>query len=572
MPPSARFDDLVAGRSFRMAGPIAEMRSDRLSEVRAALAAAERSAADGAWVAAMIAYEAAPAFDPALRVRPGDPGVPLAWFGVFADCEPIAPPPPADPAPADWVPSIGAAAHRAAVEAIRAAIADGVAYQVNLSHRLRASGVDPARLYAAALAAQRPAFGALLEFGGRAVVSVSPELLFEFDDGRLATRPMKGTARRGRWAAEDRERAAALAASPKDRAENLMIVDLLRNDLGRVARFGSVAVDALFEVEAYETVWQMTSTVTAEARPGAGVAEVLAALFPCGSVTGAPKSSAMAVIADLEDSPRGAYCGTIGFIEPGARRAVFSVAIRTAVVDLETGAAVYGTGGGITWDSAADAEWDEAAAKAAVLTSARPPFDLLETLRIDGRGIHELDRHLDRLAGSAAYFRRPLDPGVVRAALAAVPDGDPPRRIRLTVDAAGRPSVQVAPIPSEAAPVRLAVDPEPVDRHDVFRYHKTTRRHPYERAAARFPDADDVVAVNDAGEVVETTVGNLTVFLDGRWLTPPVDSGCLPGVERARLLEAGEASEAVVRVEDLHRADEIRVVNSVRLQRAAVLV
>jgi para-aminobenzoate synthetase/4-amino-4-deoxychorismate lyase len=351
-----------------------------------------------------------------------------------------------------------------------------------------------------------------------------------------------------------------------------MIVDLLRNDLGRVARFGSVTVESLFGVEAYETVWQMTSTIAAEARPGVGVPEVVEALFPCGSVTGAPKSSAMAAIADLEDSPRGAYCGAIGFMEPGGRRAVFSVAIRTAVVDLATGAVVYGTGGGITWDSVPDAEWDETAAKAAVLTTGRPPFDLLETLRIDRRGIHELERHLDRLAGSAAYFRRTLDLDAVRDALAEVPAGDPPRRIRLTVGPAGRASIEVDPIPADRGPVRLAVDPEPIDRHDVFRYHKTTSRQAYERAAARFPEADDVVAVNDAGEAVETTIGNLVVRIGGRWVTPPLASGCLPGVERARMLESGEVSEAVVRAGDLHRADEIQVVNSVRLRRPAVLV
>jgi len=568
--PAARFDDLISGRSFRLVGPVSEIVASELHEVVPAVRAAERAAASGRWVAALVAYEAAPAFDPALTVHSGDPGVPAAWFGVFEGCSEVAPPDPVMVEGLVWEASVTRERHAELVERVRSLIAEGITYQVNLTHRLVAGcRRSPGTLYAAMLHAQRSAYGAELRFGDVAVLSASPELFFELDGERVVGRPMKGTIRRGRWSEEDRELAARLAASEKDRAENLMIVDLIRNDLGRVARFGTVAVDSLFDIEAYETVWQMTSTVSALRRDGVGLAELFAALFPCGSVTGAPKPSTMGVIAELEDSPRGPYCGAIGFLEPGGRRAVFSVAIRTAVMTND--AVVYGTGGGITWDSDPAEEWEETRSKAALLAAPRPPFDLLETLRVDEGGLRHLERHLDRMEASARYFRRPFDRRRVRDAVVGSARAGPPRRVRVVVDPAGQPAVEVTPIDPAAGSVRLAIDAVPIDREDAFRFHKTTHRVAYEAAALRHPEADDVVAVNDRGEVAETTIGNLLVRFGERWITPPLDAGCLPGIERAALVESGAVTEAVIPVDRLAAADEIEVVNSVRLRRPAVL-
>ncbi|MDX1690700.1 MAG: aminodeoxychorismate synthase component I [Acidimicrobiia bacterium] len=567
---SARFDDLVSGRSFRLDTPAATWTAGSLDDVSGALRRVEHEARAGRWVAGFVSYEAAPGLDPALRTRQSDPDLPLAWFAAFEEHVDVPAPPRVDAADVTWTADVDAEHHAAAVADVRERIAAGITYQVNLTHRLTGNVADPASLYAAMLHGQRPAYGALLDTGDHVVASASPELFFDLDGDALTTRPMKGTIGRGRWSAEDEARREDLAGSEKDRAENLMIVDLLRNDLGRIARFGTVRVDDLFAIERYETVWQMTSTISARARADVGLVDVFTALFPCGSVTGAPKSSTMAIIAELEDRPRGVYCGAVGVVEPGMGRAVFSVPIRTVVVDRE-GDAVYGTGGGITWDSSATGEWDEAEVKARVLVARRPAFALLETLRLDASGYHALGDHLDRLAASARYFGRTVDLDAVRHALAAV-EAEPPVVVRLTVDADGAIGVAPRPLPEADGPVRLAVDPEPIDRHDPFRFHKTTHRTMYEEASKRFPEADDVVAVDERGQAVETTIGNLVVLVDGEWRTPPLDAGCLPGIERARLLRAGDVVEAPVTVDDLRRAEAIEVVNSVRGRRAAVLV
>jgi para-aminobenzoate synthetase / 4-amino-4-deoxychorismate lyase len=365
----------------------------------------------------------------------------------------------------------------------------------------------------------------------------------------------------------------------KDRAENAMIVDLLRNDLGRVARPGTVRWTDVFDVERYETVWQLTSTVSCDLRPDVALVDVFRALFPCGSVTGAPKVSTMEIIAALEDSPRGVYCGTVGYLAPlgaDAPRARFNVAIRTVVVDAESGAAEYGVGGGITWDSRAASEYDETVAKARVLTARRPRFDLLESLRHEpGTGYRRLDEHLARLRGSASYFGFAYDEQDVRRALdaAGAVVGDRPAKVRLILDRWGRIETNAVAIADAFQPVRLAVDATaPVDPADVLLFHKTTLRGRYDEARARHPDADDVVLVNTLGSVTETTVANLAASIDGTWWTPPLDDGLLPGTEREALIAAGELKERSLTVEDLRDAEAIEVLSSVRGRRRAVLV
>jgi para-aminobenzoate synthetase / 4-amino-4-deoxychorismate lyase len=587
----ARFDDLTPGaeRAFRLVEPAGVLLARWPEDVAGTIEAAEGASARGLWVGGYVAYEAAPGLDPALAVRErerGDPfaELPLAWFGLFErqqEAEALVPPaaPPAE-GPSPWKPSVGRDAYDAAIERIRALIAAGETYQVNHTLRLRARIVGDARgLYRDLALAQRGAFAAYLDLGRYRVLSASPELFFRMNGDRIATRPMKGTAPRGRWLAEDEEAAARLVASAKDRAENAMIVDLLRNDLGRIARTGSVEVSRMFEPERYETVWQLTSAIGADLEPGTPLVDVFRALFPSGSVTGAPKVRTMRAIADLEDSPRGVYCGAIGYLAPpgsGAPRASFNVAIRTVVLDPGSGTAEYGVGGGITYDSSAAGEYAEVVAKARVLTAALPAFDLFETIRHDSEeGFRHLPEHLERIRSSAAYFGFRFDAeGAVGALKQAVADRGPdPVRVRLALARDGGLTVEVSALaPAADGPVRLALDDEPVDPADVWLYHKTTRRAPYDRRRERRPDVDDVVLMNDRGEATESTIANLAVRLGGRWVTPPVDAGLLPGSYRGLLVRERTLEERRVTVAELRSADEVALVSSVRGWRPATVV
>lgn len=586
----ARFDDLTGNSpSFRLAEPVGVLEATRHDEVRGVLDAAEGAAARGLWVAGYVAYEAAPGLDPALSVRArvaSDPfeRLPLAWFAMFERREDtVLPAPQADPdlsTAEAWRPSIDRATYDRAIARIRDHIARGETYQVNYTLRLRSLVEGDERgLYRDLCYAQRGAFAGYLNLGRYRVLSASPELFFRLDDDVLTTKPMKGTAPRGRWPAEDRAVAERLRGSVKDRAENAMIVDLLRNDVGRVAVPGSVAWSDVFDLERFETVWQLTSTVTARVRPDAGIADVFAAMFPCGSVTGAPKARTMELIADLEDSPRGVYCGAVGYLAPpgsGHPSARFNVPIRTVVLDAETGTAEYGVGGGITWDSKAAGEYEETVAKARVLVDRRPGFELYETiLHEPGQGFRHLGRHLARLRSSCEYFGFALDePAVVAAAereAARFPDRA--ARVRVVVDRRGRVTSGGLPLPEPVELVRVAVDEvEPVDPSDPMVFHKTTRRRRYEEAKARHPDADDVVLTNVRGEITETTIANVAVKLGDRWWTPPLDAGLLPGVGRELALEEGRVEERPITVAELRHAEGVALVSDNRGWRTVELI
>jgi para-aminobenzoate synthetase / 4-amino-4-deoxychorismate lyase len=586
----ARFDDLVAGaeRAFRLAEPVGVIEARRPSEVAGAIDAAGSAAARGLWAAGFVAYEAAPGLDPELSVHvraPDDPfaELPLAWFALFERKEDL---PPLEPARLDpsgsagspWRPSVDRATYDAAVERIRELIAAGHTYQVNHTIRLRAMiQGDERGFYRDLCLSQRGGYAAFLDLGRYRVLSASPELFFRIDGERITTRPMKGTAPRGRWLAEDEEIAARLVASSKDRAENAMIVDLLRNDLGRICRTGSVEVERMLEAERFETVWQLTSTIEGELRPEITLLDTFRALFPSGSVTGAPKVRTTRIIADLEDSARGPYCGAIGYLAPagsGEPRASFNVAIRTVVLDAQTRTAEYGVGGGITHDSSASGEYEEIVAKARVLTDVRPAFELFESLaHAPAEGFRHLDEHLERLAGSAGYFGFRFEPEAAAAALKrAIAEVTGTSVVRLTLARDGGLSTDVRDLSPADDPVHVALDDEPVDPSDVWLFHKTTRRAPYERRRERRPDVDDVLLVNDRGEVTESTIANLAVRLDGVWVTPPVDAGLLPGTYRNVLLREGRMTERPVTVDELRGARELALVSSVRGWRPAALV
>jgi para-aminobenzoate synthetase / 4-amino-4-deoxychorismate lyase len=477
-----------------------------------------------------------------------------------------------------WWPGWTPQQYRSHVEVVRSHIASGETYQTNLTVRMRGRVAgDPLKLYRDLALSQLGAYNAYLDLGRFVIASASPELFFQRNRDEVLLRPMKGTATRGRDAEQDHIQALALRADAKERAENVMIVDLMRNDIARIAGPGTVRVPALLTVERYPTVLQLTSDVTARLRPGTGLAELLfSALFPCGSVTGAPKPRTMALIRELEDTPRGIYCGAIGWVGPPTEpvRARFSVAIRTAVIDRREQTAVYGTGSGITWSSDPATEHREVLTKTAILRGRRP-FHLFETMRHQpGQGLRNREHHLRRLTASATHLGFRLDLARVvtelDARLAPLADG-PDIRVRLRLDRDGSIGIDLADAPTHATPCVVGLDDDPVDPESWWLFHKTSMREPYEERRARRPDVDDVILVNTRGELTETTRATLAVQLDGRWYTPPLDSGCLPGTERARRLAEATLHERVLTPADLTHADAIALLSSLRGARPAAM-
>jgi len=572
MGPTVRFDSLDpqrGPRSFRFAGLRAVVRADAIEDVLPALHAVENAVADGAHAAGFVAYEAAPAFDSALATHRPDPRLPLLWFALFDQrIEADAGDPSTgdgDAVLGDLQPDVSEDDFAARVGRIRGLIAAGDTYQVNYTFRLRGDfRGSPEALYRRLCEAQQAAFCAYLDFGDEVVVSASPELFFRWEGGELELRPMKGTRPRGRWLEEDREVARELVASAKDRAENLMIVDLLRNDAGRIAEFGSVRVERMFEVEPYPTVHQMTSTVRARTPPETRLTDVFRALFPCGSITGAPKVRTSQIIAELESSPRGVYTGAIGFVSPG--EAMFSVAIRTLVIDRATGRAELGVGSGITYDSNPADEYRECLSKAAFVRHEPPPA-LLETFGwAPETGFVRLDGHLARMARSAEYFGYPFDADALRRRLDALAAGLPaaPRRVRVELSPRGEAAIEHSPAPRWEEPVRLALARRRGRSDHPFWYHKTADRARYEAHDPVDVPHDQVLLVNERGELAETSIANLVVELDGALWTPHVDAGLLPGVLRAELLRDGRIRERVLAPADLGRATGLWVINSLR--------
>lgn len=561
-----------AGWGAAFSSPLAVHEAWRIDEVAAVVTAAEQAALAGRWAVLLLAYEAAPAFDAALPVHPPS-NFPLAWAAIFDACgAPVKAP--AEPVnPPAWEPVVPETSYRAAIAQIRDAIAAGETWQVNYSFPLRTRYTgDTQRWYRQLTRSQQAGYCAWVDLGHHQVLSLSPELFFERAGAQVRVRPMKGTRPRGRWTEEDSEQRRQLLTSEKDRAENLMIVDLLRNDLGRIAAPGTVRTPRLFEVEAYATVFQMTSTIEAQTRPGLPLFEVLRGLFPCGSVTGAPKVRTMEWIRRLEPFPRGIYTGAIGWLRPGGD-CIFNVAIRTIAREAESGEARCGVGGGITWDSTAEGEYQECRTKARFLTGKRPEFELLESLLLEDGRYWLLERHLQRLSASAAYFGFPCDAAKAEQVLAGLQGRHAEGRwkVRLLVAADGGIRGEAQPIPLPPAPplLQVAFAAEPVDDRDVFLYHKTTHRAVYEQR--RQPGFDDTILFNQRGEVTESLIANVVVRdAHGLW-TPPVSCGLLPGCLRAELLESGEIRERVITVAELQQAREFYLINSVRGWMAATL-
>ncbi len=524
---------------------------------------------EGFFAAGFLTYEAARGFDPAYRTRPGA-RLPLVCFGLFRNAGPVRTLPRPGPQPVpEWRMAESRQEYFRKVAAIKDRIRAGDTYQINYTTRQVAEQVDDPHALFQQVAADAP-YAAFVDCGDHAIVCASPELFFRLDRNRLRCQPMKGTAKRGMTLGEDRELAAWLYRSGKNRAENVMIADMVRNDLGRVAVPGSVSTPELFSVTRHPTVWQMTSTV--EARTDAPVSEVIRALFPSASVTGAPKVSSMRIIESLEPFPREIYTGAIGYLAPN-RKAQFNVAIRTAVVDRRTGSAFYGVGGGIVADSEPGDEFAECLAKARILSSPAPAsdFSLLETmLWTPERGIFLVDHHLKRLADSAEYFGFTFDRNTVGQALDSLTGALDERayRIRLSLTREGTPSLEYLPISESGSagktPPLVGLATHPIDPENPFLYHKTSRREVYERASASAAGCDDVLLWNPDGYLTETTIANIVVELDGARYTPPVTCGLLGGTYRQWLLERGKVRERPIHKDELARVRGLTLINSVR--------
>lgn len=529
----------------------------------------EDAARRGAWVALAASYELGYAIEPRLRpLLPPDHGR-LVTGWIFEQGEWL------DEAACEaWLAAQAGSApggtgrlqarvtetdYLQQVERIRRYIAAGDCYQVNLTFPLDGEAFGhPARLYQALRAAQPVGYGAFIAHAGGAILSRSPELFLEREGCRLSSRPMKGTAPR-------HTDPAALAASAKDRAENVMIVDLIRNDMGRLAPPGGVRVEDLCRIEAYPTVWQMTSRIVAEP-VDAGLADIFRALFPCGSITGAPKIRAMEIIRELETRPRGLYCGALGWLRPGGDFR-FSVPIRSLFID-PAGKARLDVGSGIVIDSRAEAEWAECHLKSRFLTTLPKGLRLIETLRFEpGLGYPFLAEHLERLTASATAFGFPFDPAAFRAGLAQVHAAEA-HRVRVTLSQAGDLSFEDASLATGApgdAPT-VVISPTRVHSGDLLLRHKTTARALYDAELSRVMAAGhfDALFLNERDELTEGARTNLFIERDGVLLTPPVSAGLLDGVLRRRLLREGKAREATLHLDDLMEADAVFVGNGLR--------
>jgi len=562
---------------LHFANPDCIMSTTRVHEVRDLLQEVERLVNVNNWHAAgYVSYEAAPAFDRALHVLDaGD--FPLLWFGLYPEPRVVNASEVFDNTlklgglqkvfrsldVPNWQATVGRESYNTAIEKIKDFIARGRTYQVNYTMQLNTDFVGSEWDFFLRLVQNQNRYAAYVDTGHYVICSASPELFFELDGETITSRPMKGTVKRGLTTLEDKEQANWLRSSSKNRAENVMIVDMIRNDIGRIAEIGSVRVPGLFTIEKYPTLFQMTSTV--QARTTASITDIFSALFPSASITGAPKVSTMKLISELETAPRRIYTGSIGYLSPN-RKAQFNVAIRTALINRETKSAEYGVGGGIVWDSTDTDEYSEALLKSRVLTEVSEEFSLIETMLWSPNAAYFLlEKHIGRMQDSAEYFDFTFSKPKIEAYLDEIAKAfGTAQRIRMLLDRSGEPSTEAGPFQPHGTSFKVCLAEQPVDSKNVFLYHKTTRREAYDNAL-RVPQIyKDVLLYNEKDELTEFTLGNLVVKLDGELVTPPVSCGLLPGTFRAHLLETGQIKERVVHKNELDHCSKIFMVNSLR--------
>lgn len=543
--------------------PLYIIESNDIGSVVEQLKKVEEAVDAGFYAAGFVAYEAASAFDPALKTLPHGK-MPLLWFGIY-DKPTINPPVPA-PSEAvkidSWQLQTSFEDYQQAIKHIRDEIKSGNTYQVNYTTELISDfKMDGYDFYHTLRQAQQANYTAFLDIGEYQIISASPELFFHWQNEVLTTKPMKGTISRGLSVEQDQKQHQILKNSLKDQAENIMIVDLLRNDLSKVAMTGTVQVDKLFEIEQYPTVWQMTSTITAKTKPSATLLDIFTALFPCGSITGAPKANTMRIISELEQQPREVYCGAIGYITP-EKEAIFNVPIRTVWVDKKQQKAHYGVGGGITWDSTSSNEYQEVIQKTKVLAGIRLPERLLESLKLENGAYVLFDEHLDRLENSASYFGFKFDRVESFRQLNEFAQNHEINewKVRLLLSQDGAVLIEGSEISAIKEPLYASWAEAPINSSNVLFYHKTIDRSIYPTATLN----QEYLLFNERSEITEFTNGNVALLIDNEWLTPPISSGLLNGTMRASLLKTGKLKEAVLLKEQLSTATKIAFLNSVR--------
>ena len=517
----------------------------------------------GYYVVGYVSYEAAPAFEEKLVVHKTPLlGEYLLYFTVHdrVETSPIPLTYEEVDLPSNWQEVTSAEDYEKAIAQIHHHLRQGDTYQVNYTVQLKQDlSTNPFAIYNRMVVEQEAGYNAYVEHDEMAVISMSPELFFEQNDRELTTRPMKGTTKRGLTDDEDLKEAAWLEQDPKNRSENMMIVDLLRNDMNRISEVGSEHVERLCQVEQYSTVWQMTSTIKSQLREEIDLVEIFRSLFPCGSITGAPKIATMEIIKDLEPQPRGVYCGTIGLLLPNGRR-IFNVAIRT--IQLYKGQAIYGVGGGITWDSTWESEYREVHQKAAVLYRKQARFKLITTGKISQKSLLFEDQHLERLTKASRYFAYPFDPEELRQKIEEECQScevNQDYRLRISLNKSGEIELSrqiLTPLSLSFCKAKLCL--QKADLQQAFTYFKTTHR-PHLSLGEQ-----EIIYHNAAGELLETSIGNLVLKIAGKLYTPPTNLGILPGIYRQHLLERGQVEEKVLTLKDLAQAEDIYGCNAVR--------
>ncbi|MBL7979707.1 MAG: aminodeoxychorismate synthase component I [Bacteroidetes Order II. Incertae sedis bacterium] len=549
--------------------PITIYQAATLTEIPHVIDQVEQAVDEGYFVAGFLTYEAGYAFVPIPHTPPLPPV--LAWFGVYNEPENQLPePPPAtfqmDQPQFNWTPD----RYAMQIDTIRDLIQEGDVYQINFTGKMSFPfRGDAFTLYQQLRQQQAVRYSAFIQTETQTFLSLSPELFFQRNGQQIETRPMKGTIQRGRNVREDRLLADQLQKDEKSRAENLMIVDLLRNDLSKVCVPGTVRVSSLFDIETYRSLHQMTSTITGTLSDTTTYTELFQALFPCGSVTGAPKKRAMERIASLETEARGLYCGSVGYITPN-HKAVFSVAIRTAELSETQG--TLGVGSGVVWDSNAQDEYEECLLKARFLTETpTPPFELIETIHWNRMGAVLLAYHMERMEQSALYFQIPFQKRAFYkqiASFAATPAAQQPSRLRITLKQSGEWHHTSSPLLQGQPPItpKICVSPVRTQSADPFYQHKTSHRALYEaewsRALAN--GFGEIIFLNEKNMVTEGSRSNIFIRRRGRWLTPPCTSGVLPGVFRRFMLEQSPyVYETELTLSDLVNAEEIRLCNAI---------
>ena len=543
--------------------PLKELKTRDLDQVETLLREVEAYQEAGFYAVGYVSYEAAPAFEKKLAVHPAPlMGEYLLYFTIHEKVETL--PFPEDyqevDLPANWQEEVEAPAYQKAIETIQHHIRQGDTYQVNytvqLSQELEA---DPLAIYNRLVVEQKAHYNAFVQHDDVSILSISPELFFEQDDRLLITRPMKGTTRRGLTNQADLKEAAWLEADPKNRAENMMIVDLLRNDMNRISEIGSEQVTHLCQVEQYSTVWQMTSTIESRLRPEVDLVQTFQALFPCGSITGAPKISTMEIIQQTEVAPRGVYCGTIGILLPKGKR-IFNVAIRT--LQMQGTKAIYGVGGGITWDSKWKSEYQETKQKSAVLYRQAPHFDLLTTGRIHQGELTFKEQHLIRLREASRYFTYPYnEQKLLKELQEELTHLDPSLdyRCRIALQKDGSFQLMITELTDlPASYLQAQLTEQKLDLASPFTYFKTSQR-----AHLTAKHQEQIFHLPD-GTLLETTIGNLILEIKGQLYTPPAHLPLLDGIYRRHLLETGQVEEKLLTLKDLEVADRVYACNALR--------